>query len=340
MVMTMANKFNSIFLDISPSVKVFDRTYTMRLIEDVKKINKELEKRGFSFNSIGVAVKQETGKVCYNSHDVASIKRECGEFLSTFVDSAEKAGFQPYAWILCFVDEKARIFSNKSKKEFRMVKRSGKILDNVHICPTVPEYHEYLLRVFEEVANYKGLKGIGLEPIHYRSYDLCFCETCKKLFAQEAGTNAKLKDDFFAAPSLNWVNWKSNNLSDFLKAAVDRINKIRKGIEIIPKLYWDPLSYGLGTKIKLGQDPETWKNIKGLNLAIDALPDGYPTSEEDRFEFYMSLHSSFKSLKNKYLYLYWDEALQWIDVVNEFKKTFDPKGVIIATTPGTAVGLS
>ncbi len=79
------------------------------------------------------------------------------------------------------------------------------------LCMTNLEYRDWILNFIEDAA--KVASGITLSSIHFADHGFCVCPRCVELWRQSG---------------LNWVEWRVQTVTNFIKDARERVKKWNK----------------------------------------------------------------------------------------------------------------
>ncbi|MBC7131212.1 hypothetical protein H5T51_08410 [Candidatus Bathyarchaeota archaeon] len=85
------------------------------------------------------------------------------------------------------------------------------------LCMTNPELVEETLNLIDECARVSP--GISLSSMHFADYGFCTCERCMKLWR---------------ASGLEWIEWRANVVTDFVRRAREHVGNKPLFINILP----------------------------------------------------------------------------------------------------------
>jgi len=128
-----------------------------------------------------------------------------------------------YNDITCFCDAKA-IRKNPEmaaiSSEGPALRKNRKInMPWDYICPTHEDYRGKILRFLEEVDN-KEVQGVILNLYHFPDEGFCVCPRCMEFWHQSG---------------LNWLEWRVQTVTNFIKEAREKVKKTRTfAVEIWP----------------------------------------------------------------------------------------------------------
>ena len=151
------------------------------LIVDPKAIKETpdefLAKYGSYMDSVCLIAKSEAGTTFYPSF-TAPKDQEHGDFFSSFAQIASDIGIKVFAIIHSNID-----YYLSQNPNFQM-KQSGGSLIRGYICPIRQQYWYYLAELGLEVAKHP-IEGIIFKDATFPRENTCFCENCKREFAEK-----------------------------------------------------------------------------------------------------------------------------------------------------------
>ncbi|MCS7114289.1 MAG: hypothetical protein RMJ03_04020 [Nitrososphaerota archaeon] len=127
-----------------------------------------------------------------------------------------------YNDVTCFCDAKA-VRNNPGivavSRDGPALRRNRKVnLPWDFICPTDEDYREKVLSFIREASS-QDIIGIILNLYHFPEEGFCTCERCSRLW-RESG--------------LNWVEWRAQAVTNFIKQAKEVVGSKRFAVEIWP----------------------------------------------------------------------------------------------------------
>lgn len=143
-----------------------------------------------------------------------------------YVKRADGSLFPPaekmYNDVTCFCDAKA-VRNNPGivavSRDGPALRRNRKVnLPWDFICPTDEDYREKVLSFIREASS-QDIIGIILNLYHFPEEGFCTCERCSRLW-RESG--------------LNWVEWRAQAVTNFIKQAKEVVGSKRFAVEIWP----------------------------------------------------------------------------------------------------------
>jgi hypothetical protein len=231
-----------------------------------------LAKYGGHINSIGIVVKDETGRGFFQSNVVPPASPDHTKFLSLASDLFHSIGIRVYAIVPAFLDSRAA-----REPRFRTTNRFGKQNERF-ACPTNVTNQANLAKLFEELASSKLVDDIVVVDDGYVRRDYCFCDTCQKEFALRAKLPLPIKlETLNSKQGLfdDWIAWRAevvNGLLDtFTKRVAEASAKAQKEVNFYASVDLDERTkYMQGALQNFGQDVE--KMAKLGNVAIRIQP--------------------------------------------------------------------
>jgi hypothetical protein len=110
----------------------------------------------------------------------------------------------------CFGDNAAvegdPTLAQASEEGVRATKETA-AFDRAHVCPTHEEYRRGLLEMVEDAADASG--NVRLDDVMFAGEGFCHCDRCTSQFEDSA--------------QKDWVDWRATIITDFLRAARERI---------------------------------------------------------------------------------------------------------------------
>jgi len=164
------------------------------------------------------------------------------------------------------------------------------------VCPNNQKIQKLKLEEISKILNTIDLDGLYLDFIRYpchwedvRSKDIteyCFCPTCKKLYAREKEGCLQSKD---------WYQWKTNQITDFVRKIKLTVEDINKGIGLgIFSVPWRKKDYNNAIIKIIGQD------FKRLSRTIDVFsPMTYHLMTGNNTNWISAMVSYFSDLTKK-----------------------------------------
>lgn len=184
------------------------------------------------------------------------------DYLQEFIDAGSKEGLDVYAAINTFVGgkkcpyglgETGVVFSDPTKQAWTTVvntknglKSTMELGDGTKFFnPANDAAVDYLLNILEDLASYKGLKGIILDRCRYDDNDLMsdFSPESKAKFENYIGREVTSWPNEIFSPGQNelpaslttiqktWLEFRAKTIHDFVEKASDRVHKVNSDIK-------------------------------------------------------------------------------------------------------------
>ena len=124
------------------------------------------------------------------------------------------------------------------------------------LCPTHPDNVRMEIESLVELAH-KGVDTVSLDYIRYANGATCFCDRCRKLFADKYGVTdrdwpSRLKGDPVLAAK--WVDFRADNISYVVSNVSARIRRETPGVRIAVAGFTNPTA----ARKDVGQDWPYW----------------------------------------------------------------------------------
>jgi uncharacterized lipoprotein YddW (UPF0748 family) len=176
--------------------------------------------------------------------------------LRYLIQKAHAARFEVHPWFCVTYRDRhfRRWFTDKFETSVDMPDKDGKIIElgaDVHR----PEYRQFIADLMVGVARDYPVDGIHLDYI--RSMDRCFCDACKKEFAQQ---HAKPLTE---ATEDDWVRWQRQAIGDIVERTAKGVRQVRPTAKMSAAVFAN-MSGGASQ----GQDPAGWGKKGWMDLII------------------------------------------------------------------------
>jgi uncharacterized lipoprotein YddW (UPF0748 family) len=176
--------------------------------------------------------------------------------LGYLIEKAHAAGLEVHPWFcVTYRDGQfRRAFREKHKTGIDMLDRDGKVIEmgaDVHR----PEYRQFIVDLMVGVARDYQVDGIHLDYI--RSMGRCYCDACRKEFADEWGK------PLTEATDAEWIRWQRQAIGDIVERTADGVRQVRPGALMSAAVFAN-MSGGASQ----GQDPAGWAKSGWLDLVI------------------------------------------------------------------------
>jgi len=145
--------------------------------------------------------------------------------LHYLIEKAHAARFEVHPWFCVTYRDRhfRRWFTDKFGTSVDMLDKDGKVIDlgaDVHR----PEYRQFIVDLMVGVARDYPVDGIHLDYI--RTKDRCFCDACKKEFAQQyAKPLTEATED-------DWVRWQRQAIGDIDERTAKGVRQARPGAKM------------------------------------------------------------------------------------------------------------
>jgi uncharacterized lipoprotein YddW (UPF0748 family) len=115
------------------------------------------------------------------------------------------------------------------------------------LCPVNPKSQQLLLDIFAETLTRYEFDGINLDRIRFARSSYCYCDYCRKKFradtgfdlnnadpdrVQRVGNMVGVFDDHLTTECIAFLEWRKEQLTDFMRRLSERLRAVRKGIVI------------------------------------------------------------------------------------------------------------
>jgi len=176
--------------------------------------------------------------------------------LRYLIQKARAARFEVHPWFCVTYRDRhfRRWFADKFGTSVDMLDNDGKVIDlgaDVHR----PEYRQFIVDLMVGVARDYPVDGIHLDYI--RSMDRCFCDACKKEFAQQhARPLTEATED-------DWVRCQRRAIGDIVERTAKGVRQARPGAKMSAAVFAN-LSGGASQ----GQDPVAWAQAGWTDLIL------------------------------------------------------------------------
>jgi len=230
-----------------------------------------LAKYGGHLNSIGIVVKDETGRGYFEGSATPPGSPE-SKFLLQSVELFQTVGIKVYGLVHAFLDSRAT-----REARFRTVSRSGKKSERFS-CPANGTTRTILAKFLEDLTLTKLVDNIVLIDNGFLRKDYCFCETCQNDFAQRNKLPLPVTINTITSKqqlSDDWAKWRAEVITSFLdmssKRVVEAASKAQKEVTFYASIDLDERTgFVNGAYQNFGQSMEDM--IKLGNLVVRVQP--------------------------------------------------------------------
>jgi hypothetical protein len=224
--------------------------------------NEFLAKYGGYLDELVVVAKHPSGYTYYNS-SIANASKEHNTFFSSYAKLSAEVGMRTYALVNTFTDS---VFGNDP--QFQTLDPKGRAVTQ-YVCPTNESFWKYIGAIGAEVARYQ-LSGIIFTGNRNVRTDTCFCDKCRKSFAQYAGLQEQFTiDEVLQNADLKkmWLEWRSEKMLEGLKFLVDTTWREKRDLDIGLTVDLDPgLGLEKGAYSIFGQKPFEMADLTGHGI--------------------------------------------------------------------------
>lgn len=269
------------------------------------------------FNSIVVDVKPVQGDVLYDSDFLPqctslggyTIENRGFDYLQYFIDQAKERGMkitvsttimtmgQPRTqsgpgYTDPYWDDKFCIeYLPTGLKDIRETDDFGNVF--AFLNPVLPEVHDYVMRMVEEIITKYDVDGYALDYCRYMNSNSDFSQASKEAFEEYAGVTVEnfpediytfasdRKDDIVPGIHYNkWIEWRASVIQGYVRDIYDLIKSVRPEIDLE---YWAASWWPL---------PHTGQNWASPNIDSTsgvywwATPDYYKTGFADHLDIF------------------------------------------------------
>ena len=231
-------------------------------------------KYGSYMEAVCLVAKAEAGSAFYPSF-TAPKNEKFSEFFSSFAQISSDIGIKVFAMLHSNVD----LYLSRDTN-FQM-QQSGGFPVPGYVCPARKEYWYYLSEIAQEMSNYP-IEGIILKDLTYPRIVACFCENCRREFAE---LNKNLKRDFSFETidsqewyRANWISARTKALFGMVESIVSKVHQTKQ-IEILPEILVDSkTNYLEGAVEHFGQNINLFSQVSShILLHINPFSNEFPT---------------------------------------------------------------
>lgn len=280
----------------------------LRAKPDIKHYLDKVKESGF--NTIVVDVKPVQGDVLYDSDFLphctklgygAAIENRGYDYLQFFIDEARSRdmktivsttimtmgmpsasggtgpGYTDPYWDDKFCQE----YLPTGIRDIRQTDDYGNVF--AFLNPVLPEVHDYIMRMVEEVVTKYDVDGYALDYCRYMNSNSDFSEASRKAFEQYAGVKVEnFPEDIYTFASASktdikpgkyynkWMEWRSSVIQGIVRDIRDRIKSVKPSVDIH---YWAASWWPL---------PHTGQNW--ANMEIDSTSGNYWWATADYYK--------------------------------------------------------
>lgn len=187
---------------------------------------------------------------------IASSAQEGLDPLGYLIEKAHAAGLEVHPWFcVTYRDRHFRKWLRETHgADIDMVDQHGKAIElgaDVHR----PEYRQFVVDLMVGVARRYEVDGIHLDYI--RSMGQCFCDDCRKEFADQFGK------PLTEATEDQWIRWQRQAIGDIVHRTAEGVRQVRPHA-IMSAAVFSNMSGGATQ----GQDPAGWARHGWMDIII------------------------------------------------------------------------
>ena len=158
-----------------------------------------------------------------------------GDLLKQAIEGAHKHGLRCHSWKVNW-----RMDMYATSNQLAQARAAGKLQRTLNgqscdwYCPTDPENQAREIAVMEELAK-TGVDGVMFDFIRYASPFLCFCDGCRRRFAERMGdTPVDWPRDVLQGQRLHreWMDFRADALSTVVREGARRARLAKPGIKV------------------------------------------------------------------------------------------------------------
>jgi hypothetical protein len=242
-----------------------------------------LAKYGSYMDSICLIAKSESGSTFYPSN-TAPKHHIYSEFFSSFAQIAADIGIKVYGLINSNLD-----YYLSRDPNFQMHHSGGFPVEGF-VCPARQTYWFYLAELAAEISRYP-IEGLILKETLYPRDTTCFCESCRREFANLVSIDRDFSKDQIKNKAELFKKWqlkRIESLNGMISHVVSRVHSEKK-IEILTELLVDQSTdYLKGTSYHFAQDINFLSRTSShLLIHLNPWTNTFPGSETPEFDKYV-----------------------------------------------------
>lgn len=165
--------------------------------------------------------------------------KQFGDQLAQCVAAARQAGLEIHVWKVCWNLAWAdKDFLESMRRQGRRQKNNrGEELN--WLCPSDPANIALELNTLLEVVRGYDLDGLHLDYIRYPDQTACYCPGCRQRYENWSGQKIKSwpQDAFAGKHSGPYRQWRSRQITDFVRRARQAIKKIKPRVKLSAAVY-------------------------------------------------------------------------------------------------------
>nr|MDO8135107.1 hypothetical protein [Candidatus Njordarchaeum guaymaensis] len=293
-----------------------------------------LAKYGGHLNSIGIVVKDETGRGYFEGSATPPGSPE-SKFLSQSADLFQTVGIKVYALVHAFLDSRAT-----REGRFRTVSRSGKKSERFS-CPANVTTQTNLVKFLEDLTSTKLVDNIVLIDNGFLRKDYCFCETCQNDFAQRNKLPLPITINTITSKQQvfdDWVKRRAEVITGFLdmssKSVAETASKIQSEVNFYASIDLDERTgFMNGAYQNFGQAMEDMVKLSNITVRVQPWTPIIPSKGSQE---YGRIFNDLKTLSNhlsdydrKAIILTWNiEDDEELATVSDMRKMLSASAVL------------
>jgi uncharacterized lipoprotein YddW (UPF0748 family) len=183
---------------------------------------------------------------------------EQGDQLAKCLAACRKYGIQMHVWNVNW-----NLGNSVAPEYVERLRSEGRLQSDSHgvqelwLCPSHPENRKLEIASMLEVVRNYDVDGIHFDYIRYRNAGHCFCDGCRRRFAQAAGVAIEQwpRDVMADGPyRQQWLDWRRSNITAVVKGVSDGVRQVRPKVKISAAVFrnWSP------DRDTIGQDWKLW----------------------------------------------------------------------------------
>ncbi|WXG45180.1 MAG: hypothetical protein WED05_00360 [Candidatus Atabeyarchaeum deiterrae] len=294
-----------------------------------------MAKYGGHINSIGIVVKDETGRGYFDNSAAPPASPDHAKFLRSSAELFQSLEIKVYAIVDAFLDSRAI-----REPRRRSIDRFGKQSERFS-CPSNVSNQNDLAKLVEELASTKLVDNIVVTDSGFVRRDYCFCDSCQKEFAQRNKLPLPVTSNSLASKQGmydDWIKWRSEVVTRVLDQASKRVAEVSSKTQREIAFYGavdvdERTGYFDGATRDFGQKAEDI--MKSSNLAVRIQPWTPIIPSNDTPEYSRTINA-LKTVSNllsdnnrKGLILVWNiETEEDLATTKDMEKALSASGVL------------
>lgn len=286
-----------------------------------------LDKYGHLLDVIGLYAKGSNGFTFFPSNN-APKHPNLSIYFHSFCTIADNMGIKVDAF--SHVHRDSFLVQNA---DFRVQSSDGEKID-LFACPSHPYINQYNSAIVSEIVQYPVNKLV-LDNILFANLKACFCDRCRRLFAQKWNIERDFSYDFLKSRDFydNWVEFRTTLIENTLREITDSMKRI-KNVDLAFIIKADKeTDYLTGTEKVFGQNIANMLKITN-NLIIHVNPwTEIPSADSEDFQILINSLSSLLELSKTgvdHSLLFWGvNNKEKLDLVLKLSENLNPNNIYI-----------